>query len=285
MQYQPQLRRTLLPTENIKYTVRGSNAYRIPDDPQADEAHIHSYYEVYLNLSGNVSFLVNNHIYPIKSGDIIFTRPEDVHLCIYQAPCYHKHFCMWIDAPADSPLVSFSHRENFSNFLSLPEESREYIAGLFQKLSYAEHPDHPDHSVLSRTATLCEIMHFIQNHCVSGTDPVAPPLPEEMQHILTYMNNHFSEIQHIKDVYDRIYISPATLNRWFRKYIRLSPREFLESKKLAYAKQLLNQGYTVTEASIHSGFADSSYFISVFKKKFGVTPRAYKQELGGDGER
>ena len=96
------------------------------------------------------------------------------------------------------------------------------------------------------------------------------------------MNNHFSEIQHIKDVYDRIYISPATLNRWFRKYIHLSPREFLESKKLAYAKQLLNQGYTVTEASIHSGFADSSYFIAVFKKKFGVTPRAYKQEVGSE---
>lgn len=282
MLYQPQLRRTLLPTDTIKYTAKGSNAYRIPNDPQADEAHIHNYYEVYLNLSGEVSFLVNNHIYPIKSGDIIFTRPEDVHLCIYQAPCYHKHYCLWIDAPADSPLVAFSHREDFSNFLSIPEESREYFTNLFHKLSYDETPET---SVLSRTAMLCELMHYIQNHCASKADLVSPPLPEEMQQILTYMNNHFSEIQHIKDLYDTVYISPATLNRWFRKYIHLSPREFLESKKLAYAKQLLNQGFTVTEASIQSGFADSSYFISVFKKKFGVTPGIYKQEMYGAGER
>ena len=128
-------------------------------------------------------------------------------------------------------------------------------------------------------------MNYIQHNCHYREDLVSPSMPDEMQQLLTYMNNHFNEIQHIKDVYDLVYISPATLNRWFRKYIHLSPREFLESKKLAYAKQLLTQGFTVTEASIQSGFADSSYFISVFKKKFGVTPGIYKQEMYVAGER
>ncbi|MBE5891857.1 MAG: helix-turn-helix domain-containing protein [Lachnospiraceae bacterium] len=282
MPFSPQLRRTLLPTDNIRYTAKYANAYRFPDDPQNDDAHIHHYYELYFNLSGEVSFLVNNHIYPIKRGDIIFTRPEDVHLCIYQAPCYHKHFCLWIDASADSPLVNFTHQPDFCNFLSVPEETIGHFAGLLHKLSYEEDPER---SLLSRTALLCEIMNYIQHNCHYREDLVSPSMPDEMQQLLTYMNNHFNEIQHIKDVYDLVYISPATLNRWFRKYIHLSPREFLESKKLAYAKQLLNQGFTVTEASIQSGFADSSYFISVFKKKFGVTPGIYKQEMYGAGER
>lgn len=274
MIYQPQLSRTLLPTEGIRYTVKYSNNFRIPDDPQADEAHIHSYYEVYLNLTGDVSFLVNNHIYPIKTGDIIFTRPEDVHLCIFHSPCYHQNFCLWLDAPAASPLVSFTQDPDFRNFLSVPEENREHFIQLFRKLSY---DDSPEDSTLARTAILCEIMNTIQNHCICSDIPPTQPFPAEMQQILTYINNHFSEIHHVKEVYDQVYISPATLNRWFRKYIHLSPREFLESKKLAYAKQLLTQGYTVTEAGILAGFTDTSYFISVFRKKFGVTPRTYKQ--------
>lgn len=276
MSFQPQVDCRLLSTENVRYNSTYLREYKVPDAPENDEAHIHSFYELYVNFSGDVSFLVNNHIYPIKSGDIIFTRPEDVHLCIFHNSCYHEHFCLWIDAPASSPLVSFCHEPDFRNFMSVNEDEKEYFFNLISNLSKGEKEDI---SVLSTTTIVFQIMNFLETHNDSADHIDLPQLPEEMQQILTYLNNHFDQIQYINEIYDKFYTSPATLTRWFRKYIHLSPKEFLESKKLAYAKKLLRNGCTVTEACMQSGFSSSSYFIAVFKKRFGITPFAYKRDI------
>ena len=272
--FQPLLNKTPMSTDHILYNAQYVNEYKVPDAPENDGAHIHSFYEVYVNFSGNVSFLVNNRIYPIQKGDIIFTRPEDVHLCLFNGPCYHEHFCLWLDAPNTSPLVSFSHEPDFHNFISPTDKERDDFLQMILTLA---HKDSEPLSELTVTTTLFEIMHFLQKHDGSPAPVSSTPLPEEMQQILTYLNNHFDQIQYINEIYDKFFISPATLTRWFRKYIHLSPKEFLESKKLAYAKTLLKNGCTVTEASMQSGFSCTSYFISVFKRKFGMTPLAYKR--------
>jgi AraC-like DNA-binding protein len=59
--------------------------------------------------------------------------------------------------------------------------------------------------------------------------------------------------------------------------VQLSPRTFLEAKKLAYAKTLLMGGYSVSEAGERSGFSDCSYFIATFRRKFGQTPLQYRR--------
>ena len=45
------------------------------------------------------------------------------------------------------------------------------------------------------------------------------------------------------------------------------------------AKQLLEDGHTVSEAAYSCGFNDLGYFRSCFKEDFGVSPSAYKKSL------
>ena len=56
--------------------------------------HLHSECEIYINLSGDVSFMVEEKIYPIRPGDAILTRPYEYHHCIYHSDAPHEHF--WI---------------------------------------------------------------------------------------------------------------------------------------------------------------------------------------------
>ena len=49
-----------------------------------NESHIHKECEIYINLSGDVSFEVENHIYPISRGSVIITRPYEYHQGGYQ---------------------------------------------------------------------------------------------------------------------------------------------------------------------------------------------------------
>ena len=69
-----------------------------------NESHFHEACEIYLNLSGNVLFEVENRIYPISRGSVIITSPYEYHHCIYRSNQPHEHY--WITFSAD-------HKESF----------------------------------------------------------------------------------------------------------------------------------------------------------------------------
>ena len=43
-----------------------------------------------------------------------------------------------------------------------------------------------------------------------------------------------------------------------------------------YSRHLLHLGSNVTEAALESGFQNVSYFIQLYKNKYGVTPHKSK---------
>ena len=104
-------------------------------------------------------------------------------------------------------------------------------------------------------------------------------LPVPMQNILDDIHRRLDQLHTVNEICAAHFVSPATLNRWFRKYMHLSPREYLESRKLSYAAACLSAGETVTDACSKAGFSDCSHFIALFKKKFGETPLKYKKRL------
>ena len=273
MIYQPVLDSSTLKNEGLRYHIRYRNSYTEPDDPQLDESHIHSCYEIYFNLSGDVSFWVNNRLYPIKSGDMIVTRPGDVHLCVYHSACVHEHFCLWLELPEGSPAYEYMKGFFSGNYYSFGEE-KSRPAKLLSSLKRQS----KNGEVFLQTATFFELLAFLGERWSDHSAPIPELLPQEMQKIIDDLNENFAAFHNVCDIVEKYYVSQATLNRWFRKYLHISPREFLEAKKLSYSKKLLSEGSSVTEACMLSGFSDCSHYIAVFKKKFGETPFRYKKQ-------
>lgn len=94
-------------------------------------------------------------------------------------------------------------------------------------------------------------------------------------YILAYIDENFTTIDTVEGLAERFFISLPTNNRLFRKYVRFSPHKLIETKRLAYAEQLLRRGYSVTDACYTAGFTDCSRFIGKFKERFGATPKQY----------
>ena len=104
-----------------------------------------------------------------------------------------------------------------------------------------------------------------------------PTIPSELQHILSQIDEDPAAVGTVSDLAKAHFISPSTLNRWFRQYLQVSPREYLESKKMARAIKLLDNGASVITTCFRSGFSDCAHFIRLFKRKFGQTPLQYKK--------
>jgi AraC-like DNA-binding protein len=77
-------------------------------------------------------------------------------------------------------------------------------------------------------------------------------------------------------------MSTSSFFRYFKRETGRSPIEFILHEKIRYAKKLLsNPHIQINEVSFATGFEDSNYFIRLFKKHEGVTPKQYRL-MNGD---
>ena len=94
--------------------------------------------------------------------------------------------------------------------------------------------------------------------------------------VLEYMRAHLYESLTVADLADLVSLSPSAFAHLFRDVTGRSPYQFLKEMRLDRARELLVDGHlTVARISKEVGYASVSHFISEFRGRFGVTPRAY----------
>jgi YesN/AraC family two-component response regulator len=72
-------------------------------------------------------------------------------------------------------------------------------------------------------------------------------------------------------------MSPAHFSRTFKKVMSLSYQEYLNSRRITKAKNLLlTTALSITEIAVSLGFADPTGFGRIFKKLTGHTPSAFR---------
>ncbi len=64
----------------------------------------------------------------------------------------------------------------------------------------------------------------------------------------------------------------------FKKVLGITPKEYITNLKMVAAKEML-KNQNVTEVAYDLGYENISHFISLFKAKYGITPKQY-QSIG-----
>ena len=67
--------------------------------------------------------------------------------------------------------------------------------------------------------------------------------------------------------------------RFFKKYIGMSCIQYINNLRLDNASKLLTTtNKTIMEISLDVGFDNLSYFNKLFKRKYNMTPKAFRLE-------
>lgn len=94
---------------------------------------------------------------------------------------------------------------------------------------------------------------------------------------LDYIELHYAEKIGLKTLSDALYISPNYFSDLFRRHMKVKFSDFLIEYRLKKACILLKKPeYKVSEIAEMVGFRDSTYFSTVFKKTYNLTPRIIK---------
>lgn len=92
---------------------------------------------------------------------------------------------------------------------------------------------------------------------------------------IKYMQKNIMQPMSVSQLAYDLNMSEANFCNLFKKVMGISPKEFMTNLKLAKAKELLKD-QNVTEAAFDLGYENISHFISLFKTKYGITPKQYK---------
>jgi AraC family transcriptional regulator, regulatory protein of adaptative response / methylphosphotriester-DNA alkyltransferase methyltransferase len=105
--------------------------------------------------------------------------------------------------------------------------------------------------------------------------------------IAGWLDVHYSEPITLETLAELFHGSPFHLQRLFKKVKGMSPTEYIQKVRLEKAMALLDESeMTVTEIASSVGFRSTSYFVTLFKEKFGCTPAAYRKKgREHDGEK
>lgn len=243
-----------------------------------NDSHIHEECEIYINLSGDVSFVVEDRLYPIKPGDIIITRPGEFHHCIYRSNALHKHFWILLSASGNESLLDifFNRPAGSGNIISPSPENSRRINMICNSMLDENSAESERYRLFF---DLLSLLRFSAETPDSVDYSVKSILPPDVAFALDFLRNDFSSEVTVSVLAERAHVSVNTLERHFKDALNTTPTEYVRRKRLAAAQAFLRQGYSVQEACESSGFSDYSYFIATFKKTFGVTPLKYKRQF------
>ena len=242
-----------------------------------DDAHIHDYCEIYFNISGNVSFAVENKVYPVNTGDIIISKPNEIHYCIYHSDQLHTCYCFWVKASAEysyllSPFLQRAAGEK--NRITLSHNDKEKLRTLFDNMLACQDKKPMSAENLSAVA---EVLALIEKN-KDRTEPSAG-LPARLEEILKYTDENFKSDCTVNMLCEKFFISRSSLYREFKEWLDITPSKYIENRRLSSAKKLLEQGESVQATAEKSGFPDYSHFISLFKRRFGITPKKFQSKF------
>ncbi|CAH0121376.1 bifunctional transcriptional activator/DNA repair enzyme AdaA [Paenibacillus sp. CECT 9249] len=110
-------------------------------------------------------------------------------------------------------------------------------------------------------------------------DGLQLPTEEWIEQVVEWIDLHYDEPLTLNMLADISHGSPFHLQRMFKKVKGFSPAEYIRQVRLNKAADLLQTtNQSVAEIGMQVGFSSTPYFITLFKKKLGVTPSSYRED-------
>lgn len=243
--------------------------------------------QVIIHISGDVEYSTP---FEKNKADVldIFTTGNGENYCINwkKNKCYDRYVIYFVPKLLHSiysyeadrkAAFSFLDRTQSSNFIKLPSDLKDELTVILNNVDLLLGSSSSEAAIGVFTAAV-NIFNIIYKALSLHKTPAKEICSGSIaSKALRYIDDNFTEISTIAQISENIHICPDYLSRKFKADVGVGIKEYILDKKLYYSHHLLRLGHNVTEASLGAGFQNISYFIRLYKKKFGVTPGKFEE--------
>ena len=229
--------------------------------------HFHDSFEITYMLGGNVHAVIESEEYILKEGDCCISMPNVIH--------------------------SYYDEENVDAYLLIvPRRFASGFAALLDKNTVSTPLFKSNDKITSLIKTLIEVSKhkppfykqmldgyfsvlFAEIFSLTGFTECRKAEPETERRIISYCLENFRHDISLELLAKELNISKNHISYIFSSKLKVSLPDFIGSLRIAEAKALIENGATMTDAALESGFASIRTFNRRFITETGMTPREY----------
>lgn len=242
--------------------------------------HSHDYYEIYFFADGNVKYYVENESYELKKGDVLIIPPGKMHRPVIEENIPYERYVLWI---YNSYLMKNSGIRRFIQSInSLANAKNTHL------VSFAGGGYEQFFSLLDKTLdnfnSKDELSGYVSESCImlildalkkafSEAEYAEYDESDIIQQVIVYLNENFIFSPTLDKLSAKFFVSKYYLSHRFKEYTKTSIHNYITTKKINLAKELLKSGTPPQKVSEQCGFSTYSNFYKAFVKRTGISPR------------
>lgn len=250
------------------------------------DIHMHDHYEIFQALSDNILYYVEGHAYKLAKGDIVITSNKEIHRpTLYNEGPYARRFIQFQSTLIHSfigidysPLQIFDNRQlGHHNHIPIPSHAISVIDDYFDTIESAFILNTPK-SLYEGRLILVQFLMELDSLFVSHVSGKASfqSIDPRVYEIRQYLDQHYTDAFSLDALSQNHHIDKYYLSHLFKEHTGFTLLEYVQSKRMMLAKDLLSGDQNITEISQACGYEDYTNFYKTFKKFLKMSPKAYR---------
>ncbi|MDR2434109.1 MAG: AraC family transcriptional regulator [Treponema sp.] len=273
--------------EHQKFDIYCHSAHKISKAYRTNRIHTHDVFEILLCRSDNIFLLNNDVISLLQKNDLLLFNDTDVHGIITDPDMTFDRYVLMFEPGfvrelcSTYNLLDCFHRApgKAVSICHLTEEQADNIISFYDTLKQYNKYD-SDIIKLKKKIVLAEMLLeinilFSESSIKPRVELHSDPQYEKIQCILSFINNNLAGELSLEIISKQFYISISYLSALFKDVTGSSLNNYIITKRILLATDLLRQNRPVTAVTELCGFNNYSHFIRTFKKFEGVSPKQY----------
>lgn len=246
------------------------------DGERIFENHCHARYETITVFEGRMSIVVDGERYTLGAGEMIVIPPLAYHSVFADRDITYKRATFLFE----ESLIPKEIKEDFTaKVKSHPVSSEVSQHGVMRGLEEMFCECDLERYLPLAVCLLTEAMYIHTYKAGKSTEARINPT---VKAVVEYIDGHITEKILLDDVAESLFLSKSTVCHLFASEMKISPKQYILQKKLAYAATLIDGGASAQEASRAIGYENYANFYLAFKKMFGESPREKKRTAYND---
>ena len=250
--------------------------------------HWHPEIEITYVRKGTMCYKVNNLVYHLKEGDIVFNNSGALH----SGTMENQKDCAYIPVTFDSRLIYgfFQSTVNSKYVDPIIQDSmlpaicidqsepwhkpfREYLLRIIDL-----DEKKPDFYELDITICLQSIWRLLLEHITYEPQASRENSLEydRIKKILSYIEENYQNKITLNDIAGHIHLCESECTRLFKRHMNTTLFAFLQEYRIERSLEFLQDDQPVSAVADKAGFSDPNYYSKVFAKIKGCSPREYR---------
>ena len=239
--------------------------------------HVHNKHELYYLAKGATKYLIDDEIYPVESGNIVFIPKGHYHMTDNgDYKNIERYLLSFDDNLFDNDTRVILDELSKHRLISISVNRVEEIESLLNRFKHYVTMEGEIGDAIRKIHALA-ILSFICRHKKTFT-PEVSETDRIVHQVSEYISANYCEELSLPLLSRKFSISESHLSRKFKEVVGIGLNEYITFVRIINAERLLRDGkLSITEIAAECGFDNIYYFSTLFKRHTGQTPTEYRK--------